>query len=408
LRPETQKKPEGTRANNAGAGEDLTEKQWRAGNIAAGARPARDPMITVTIDSPRPDLGPDWDDLVARASSNVFMNPAALAAASETGFADIRMLTAWAEDGGRRKLAGVWALQLRRFAPLWPAVLEALPYNYAFLSSPVVDPVYADEVVAAFFDAIEDSPLPTVLNLPSFDAEGAGHASVLKALAVRGTEPFILAEFARPYVTREFGVKRSGSTRKKLRQDFNRLSGLGAVEVVNDRTAGAVQQAFEAFLVLEQASWKGARGTAMLSDSEDAAFVRRLLHNLAERGDASVAQLRVNGMVIAAQVLMYCGNTAYTWKTAFDASYAKYSPGALLVDRITEQLLASPEIVAVNSCAAESSFMGQLWAGRRAMADLLVDIGGGKSLAYCVEAVRLAGYQRLRSLRDRMRQRAAA
>ena len=138
-------------------------------------------MIRVTIDSPRPDLGPDWDDLVARASSNVFMNPATLAAATETGFADIRVLTAWAEDDGRRKLVGVWALRLRRFAPLWPAVLEALPYDYAFLSSPVVDPAFADAVVAAFFAAIEDSPLPTVLNLPSFDAEGPGHAAVLKA-----------------------------------------------------------------------------------------------------------------------------------------------------------------------------------------------------------------------------------
>jgi CelD/BcsL family acetyltransferase involved in cellulose biosynthesis len=408
LRPQTQTKPEGTRANNADAGGDLTEKQWHAGNIAAGARPARDPMITVTIDSPRPDLGPDWDDLVARASSNVFINPAALAAASETRFADIRVLTAWAEDGGGRKLAGVWALRLRRFAPLWPAVLEALPYDYAFLSSPVVNPAFADEVIAAFLAAIEDSPLPTVLNLPSFDAEGPGYAAMLKALAVRGTEPLVLAEFARPYVTREFGVKRSGSTRKKLRQDFNRLCGLGAVEIVNDRTAAGVHQAFEAFLVLEQASWKGARGTAMLSDPADAAFVRALLHHLAARGDASVAELRVNGAVIAAQVLMYCGNTAYTWKTAFDAAYAKYSPGALLVDKITDTLLASPEIEAVNSCAAESSFMGQLWSGRRAMADLLVDVGGGKSLAYCVEALRLASYQRLRSLRDRMRQRAAA
>jgi hypothetical protein len=363
-------------------------------------------MITVTMDSPT-DLGPDWDDLVARASSNVFMNPAALAAAGETGFADIRMLTAWANDGGRRKLAGVWALQLRRFAPLWPAVLEAMPYTYAFLSSPVVDPACADAVMVAFLDAIEHSPLPKVLNLPSLDAEGPVYAALSKALEVRGTEPLVLSEFARPYVTAEFGVKRSGSTRKKLRQDFNRLCAIGAVEVVNERGAAAVEQAFEAFLLLEQASWKGARGTAMLSDPDDAAFVRRLLRNLAARGDASVAELRVDGAVIAAQVLMYCGTTAYTWKTAFDAAYAKYSPGALLVDRITEQLLAGPGITAINSCAVEASFMGQLWSGRRAMADMLVDIGGEKSLAYYVEALRLVGYRRLRHWRDVVRQRAA-
>ena len=41
------------------------------------------------------------------------------------------------------------------------------------------------------------------------------------------------------------------------------------------------------------------------------------------------------------------------------------------------------------------------------MADMLIDIGGEKSLAYYVEALRLVGYQRLRHWRDVVRQRAA-
>jgi hypothetical protein len=367
------------------------------------------PMITVTIDSPKPDLGPDWDDLIARASSpNVFMNPAALFAAVATRFAVIRMLLAWEEDGAGRKLVGIWALQLRKFAPLWPVVLDALPFNYAFVSSPIVDPAYADAVIAAFFSAIEKSTLPKVLNLPSLDLEGPVYAAMLMALRKRGTEPLVLSEISRPYVTRESGVKRTGSTRKKLRQDWNRLSGLGTAEIVNDRTPAGVRQAFEVFLKLEKASWKGERGTALLSSESDAAFVRRLVHDLAERQAASVAELRVNGEVIAAQVLMYCGDTAYTWKTAFDSAYAKYSPGALLVDKITDELLAGGSIKAINSCAAESSFMGQLWSGRRAMADMLVDIGPGNSLGYRIEALRLTGYQRLRDLRDRLRSGSAA
>jgi len=72
-----------------------------------------------------------------------------------------------------------------------------------------------------------------------------------------------------------------------------------------------VGPAFETFLALEKASWKGAQGTALLSDPADAAFVRKLLQQLAAKGDASVALLQVNGAAIAAQVLMYCGTTAY-------------------------------------------------------------------------------------------------
>jgi len=361
-------------------------------------------MISVTIDSPNPDIGPQWDELIRRASSNVFMNPAALKAASETDFAAIRVLLAWEHGAGERKLVGIWALQLRKAAPFWPMVLEALPYNYAFLSSPVVDPSCIDEVIAAFFAAIGNSvALPTVVSLPSLDAECPSYPAMCRELAARGGTSLMLSETARPFVTREFGVKRSGSTRKKLRQDWNRLSALGAVDVVNDRTPEAAGRAFESFLALEKASWKGAQGTALLSDSHDAAFVRRMFQRLAAKQDASVALLRVDGEAIAAQVLMYCGTTAYTWKTAFNAEYGKYSPGALLIDRITEELFAGPDIVAINSCAAESSFMAQLWAGRRAMADMLIDVGPGTSFGFRLEARRLLAYQRLRGWRDWLR-----
>ena len=361
-------------------------------------------MISVTIDSPNPDIGPQWDDLVGRANSNVFMNPAALTAASELNFARIQVLQAWQENGGGRKLVGVWALQSRRPVPFWPMLLQALPYNYAFLSSPVVDSACVDEVIATFFTAIEKSPsLPRVLSLQSLDAECPSYPAITRELKRRGIEPLMLSETARPFVTREFGVKRSGSTRKKLRQDWNRLSALGTVDVVNDRTLDGSRRAFESFLALEKASWKGARGTALLSDPRDAAFVRRLFQDLAAQGNASVALLRVNGEAISAQVLMYGGATAYTWKTAFDANYGKYSPGALLIDKITDELFSGSDVQAINSCAIESSFMGQLWAGRRAMVDMLLDIGPGRSLGYRMEVGRQLGYQQLRSLRERLR-----
>ena len=116
-----------------------------------------------------------------------------------------------------------------------------------------------------------------------------------------------------------------------------------------------------------------------------------------------MALLWVNGEAVAAQVLMYCGATAYTWKTAFDANYAKYSPGTLLIDRVTDELFAGSDVDAINSCAAETSFMAQLWAGRRNMVDLLFNIGPAKSLHYRMEVARHLGYERLRDLRDRLR-----
>lgn len=47
--------------------------------------------------------------------------------------------------------------------------------------------------------------------------------------------------------------------------------------------------------------------------------------------------------------------------------------------------------------------MAQLWAGRRKMVDLLVDVGSGKSLAFSLEVARQRGIRRLRRLRDQIR-----
>ncbi|HEY8336118.1 MAG TPA: GNAT family N-acetyltransferase [Tardiphaga sp.] len=363
-------------------------------------------MISVQICPPSLRIATQWDDLVRRASSNVFMNPAALQAACELDFAEIQMLLAWEEGATPARLVGLWALQLRKISPLWPALLEALPYEYAFLSSPVVDPAFVTEVMPAFLAAVADSKLPNVISLRQFDTECPSYGPMIAALAARGQRPLQLEASQRPIVTREFGVKKSGSTRKKLRQDWNRLSAIGFVEVVNDRPAGQVREAFESFLTLEAAGWKGARGTAVLSNPDDAIFVRRLIGVLADRGNASVALLRVDQRVIAAQVLLYCGATAYTWKIAYDRDYARYSPGALLVDKVTEGLFAIPAgIESINSCSDGTGFMAQLWAGRRSMADLLINVAPRYSAAFVLEGVRLRAYYRLRVLRNRLRAR---
>lgn len=362
-------------------------------------------MISVQICLPDLLVAAPWDDLVRRASSNVFMNPAALQAAAELKFADVHVLLAWEEGATPARLVGLWALQLRRIAPFWPAHLEALPYDYAFLSSPVVDPAFVTEVMPAFLAEVASSKLPGIISLGQFDTDCPSHGPMIAALAVHGQRPVILEASERPVVTRAFGVKKSGSTRKKLRQDWNRLSATGSVEVVNDRTAGQVREAFESFLALEAAGWKGARGTAVLSNLDHAAFVRRLIGTLADQQNASVALLRVDGRVIAAQVLLYCGTTADTWKIAYDPAFARYSPGALLVDKATEGLFAVPGIESINSCSDGSGFMAQFWAGRRSMADLLINVTPRNSLAFALETARRRAYYRLRALRNQLRSR---
>lgn len=359
--------------------------------------------MAITMHSETLDLAGEWERLVARASGNVFMNPAALNAVYASEFARVRTLLAWDIEAEARRLVGVWALREKRSA-ITPTILAAPPYDYAFVSNPVVDSALMEPVIAAFFDAIETAPsLPKVLRLRYLDAGSESYAAIHRVLAARKAAVLALSERARPFATRDCGVKRSGSTRKKLRQDWNRLATNGAVDVCNERIPAAARAGLEVFLAMEAASWKGAQGTALLARDKDAAFARSLIGALAAQHDASVAQLRLDGRPIAAQVLLYCGATAYTWKTAFAAEFARYSPGALLVDKITEQLFADPAIQMIESCSPDGSFMGQLWAGARPTVDLLVDVSGSRSLSFDVVAAGARAYAQARVVRNRLR-----
>ncbi len=348
-------------------------------------------------------LEADWADLVPRAEPNVFLHPGALNAVGETGFARLRLLLAWDRAVTPERLAGIWAFAERNLTPVGPAFLDAPVHDYAFVGSPIVDASLVETVVPALLAAIAADPsLPKLVRLKYLDGGATTTAAIRRAIDARGSQCFVLAERERPYVTRDAGRKQGGSTRKKLRQDWNRLTRLGALDVVNERTPGAVAEAFETFLALEAASWKGEAGTALLSRPEDAAMVRRMIGNLATAGSASVALMRLDGKAIAAQVLLYCGETAYTWKIAFDAEQAQFSPGAVLVDRLSDELLAT-EFTAIESCSPEGGFMTRMWDGRRPTVDLIANLSAGKSLSFGVAVAKERARAGLKDLRQRYR-----
>ncbi|MCC7346363.1 MAG: GNAT family N-acetyltransferase [Variibacter sp.] len=361
-------------------------------------------MIDVAIRAPSLDMAAEWEELARRAAPNVFMSPVALCAAHEGGFAHINVLLAYDVGAQGRRLVGFWALREINVLPLWPTLLSALPFDYAFVATPVIDPDYLEDVAAAFLAAVEADPtLPKVIRMSMLDGDASPAMAVTKALAARRGAALTLSVSPRPYVTRTFGLKNSGSTRKKLRQEWNRLAGVGEVAVSNERAPAKVRVAFETFLAMEANSWKGEQGTALLSDPEDAALVRRLIGDLAEAGQASVALLSLDGKAIAAQVVLYCGPIAYTWKTAYNSEYAKYSPGMLLIDKLTEQLFAGDVVQEIESCSPNGSFMEQLWNGRRNTVDMLVDVGARKSLTFRTAALGAQGYAALKDLRNRLR-----
>jgi hypothetical protein len=358
-------------------------------------------MISVTIGKPDAALEAHWADL-APFAHNVFMHPTAMRAASETMIAAVTVLLAWDVGAEPNRLVGLWALQGKHLS-FWP-FLETLPFNYAFLATPVMHPDYAEEVMPAFLAAIAREPkVSSTLVFRDLDAEGREHSAITQAL--KGHAQVTLRTDQRPIATREVGLKRSGSTRKKLRQDWNKLSAVGSVEVVNVRDPNQIGAALDSFLEMELKGWKGAGGTAILSSPADAVFARRLIGDMARRGDASVALLKLDGKPIAAQVLLYQGRTAYTWKTSYDPDFSKYSPGTLIVDKITMDLIDQGVVDAIDSCARGDGFMAQLWSARKPMVDMVASAAPGWSPGFAVISSYYRAREGLKALRDRVRHR---
>ena len=363
------------------------------------------PVIEVEIvDTARlAALGPEVSDLTARtAEPNAFMEPAWLAAAAARE--PVHVVLAWDRHPVPARLLGLWALTPGRPAklPLPIRVLQPPAEDYTYLSTPLIDAAHGEDVLARMLDAIAASPLPKIVALPRVQADGPVMAALTRVLERRAASLSVLARGRRPLLVAGLDGKTyleralSSSTRKKLRQHRRRLGEHGALTRSIHREPAAVAAALEQFLTLEASGWKGARGTAMLSDPATAAFARTAINGLAAHGRAMIDALLLDGQPVSMQVILCSGRAAFTWKTAFDEHFHDYSPGMLLFEDYTQSLLAEPGILCVDSCALdELSFMAA-WTERREIAHVWFDARPGGSMMFrlAAGAARIYGEQR--------------
>jgi CelD/BcsL family acetyltransferase involved in cellulose biosynthesis len=344
-------------------------------------------------------LDADWRDLLRRADApNVFMAPAMVKLADEVR-PDTRRVAvlAWQNTSRGKHLVGVWAFAIRR-APqsvLPVNVLAAPAMAHAYLATPVIDRDLLDETLAAMLDTIAaDTTLPHIVALDAMAADGTTMQALSRVLHARGGMPCILTEARRPKLASTLDGRQylqqalSSSSRKKLRQHRRRLAEKGRLEYRIDSAPEAVGQALESFLQLEASGWKGRQGTALLSDTADAAFVRGMVPAMAQRGDAEIHALYLDGEPLSVQVVLRAGTAAFTWKTAYNEAWRDASPGMLLLEDYTAAFLADESIAYVDSCAYdETSFMAA-WSERQAIANLWFDVRPGKPLPFSI-AVRI-------------------
>ncbi|WP_159978412.1 MULTISPECIES: GNAT family N-acetyltransferase [unclassified Novosphingobium] len=168
----------------------------------------------------------------------------------------------------------------------------------------------------------------------------------------------------------------SSKKRKELRRQANRLAEEGAVTLDRRTDADDVAPWCEKFLALERAGWKGEAGSALGCDEGTAHLFRESLNGAATRGRLERLTLTLDGQPLAMLATFLTAPGAYSFKTAFDENFARFSPGVLL-QRENLAMLDREGIAWSDSCAsADHPMIDHFWRERRAIGRLSIAIGG--------------------------------
>jgi len=191
--------------------------------------------------------------------------------------------------------------------------------------------------------------------------------------------------------------------RKELGRLARRLADLG--EVTSQTLVDKAQLTIwcEAFLALEQSGWKGRAGSALACSRETEAFFRDALAGALAADRLEFRRMDLDDKPIAMLINFVAPPGSFSFKTAFDEDYARFSPGVLIqLDNLS--VMTRSDIAWMDSCAAQNHPMiDSLWGERRSIVRVSVPLSGMRSrLAFEAARALEEGSARLRrALRER-------
>ena len=334
-----------------------------------------------TMDAPEARLA--WDALAACASEpNPFHESwyllAALRAFDPDGSVKLLRFEA---DG---ELAGLLPLHLPRRYYRWPIPhLAGWVHANCFLGTPLV----ARGLERAFWRALlvwadENAGRGLFLHLAQLPLTGPVYEALQAILREQGRfaalvhreERALLASDLSPdaYFTDTLSPKK----RKELRRQSARLAELGEVEFVRTSDDAELARWIEEFLTLEHSGWKGTNGSALASHQTTTRLFKEAIYGAAAQGRLERLTMTLDEQPIAMLANFITPPGAFSFKTAFDERYARYSPG-VLVQRENLALLAAEGIAWCDSCAAaDHPMIDHIWRERRSIGRLSIAVGG--------------------------------
>lgn len=362
------------------------------------------------------ELQEELDFLSNRAMEpNVFFTGRFLAPAMprlddrEVNFALLRDLS---DTRSRMRFLMPFSVEKPGFA-VGPSIVRVWSNSFAPLGTPLIDAEDAGETLDNLYDGLthRDLRLPPILVLPDVRLNGL-FARMARAVAIGRNLPITIAN---PYqramlqsdeeATVYLRDAISSSHLKEMRRQWRLLEDLGTVVYNVARQAREVHARFEEFLALEAGGWKGKKRSALVTDRYHTAFAREAVSNLAAVDAVRVHTIDLNGKAIASMVVLMMGGEAYTWKTAYDEAYARYSPGKLLMGEVTEWHLDDANIVRSDSCAIpDHPMINRFWKEREEMGTMVIGLNQNGDRDVRQVAAQLHMYSSTRNVAKMLRQ----
>lgn len=331
-----------------------------------------------------------WEDLAANAvEPNPFYEHWMLRPAlTHLGAgADLRVVLIFVPNRARPTeplLCGVFPLERRpRHNRLPCRTFSLWRHKFCQLATPLIRTSHAQETMEAFFAWLAAADHGCALmEFNRVSGEGAFHHLFVDYLdhnaVLHDAGGYFARAIFRPASDAETYLRTVLSTkhRKAQRRHEQQLAASGTLRYVALDAEGDVQSWLEEFIALEASGWKGRERSALASSVADRQFFVSAATEAFRRDRFEMLALRHNGRMIAARCGFAAAPGAYTFKIAYDESYAQWSPGVLLEIENIRRLHDDPNIRWMDSFTSRDNAMfNRLWQDRVLLRDVTVGTG---------------------------------
>lgn len=187
---------------------------------------------------------------------------------------------------------------------------------------------------------------PRRVSMTSLDPAGSSFKACRWAAESAGYKVISRPYQRSPYldICREWEEYESGlskNLRLDLRRAHARLARQGRISIDVVSGPGAADSPLREMFATEAASWKGPRGTAILSNANTRNFYTNVARWAAAKGYLRLFFLRLGPRPLAAYYALQDKTACYLMKGGYDSAFRHYSPGKLLLHAVVEHCFAS-------------------------------------------------------------------